>query len=165
MRRYLYSKYKYFCYHFYIVFNYYWFLVLQFNQYKVLLFIWLFIHQVLFFGFLVIIFVSLIVDLFLHWQYQRLLILKLFLGCDCKLLVGRIQTRHTDFLPPQVCGRLWRGFRLDIQTCSLQLIVYLDLRYPSSSSFKPSFVDFWLVCIIFIGSAFIDPETFHRMWL
>ena len=32
-------------------------------------------------------------------------------------------------------------------------------------SFKTSFVDFWLVCIIFIGSVFIDPVTCTRMWL
>ena len=38
-------------------------------------------------------------------------------------------------------------------------ISMLDLKSPSSSLFKPSFVDCWLVCIIFIGSVFIDPKT------
>ena len=47
----------------------------------------------------------------------------------------------------------------------LQLIALLDLKYPSSSLLKPSFVDFWLVCIIFIGSEFIGPETCTRVWL
>ena len=32
-------------------------------------------------------------------------------------------------------------------------------------SFKPHFVDCWLVRIIFIGSAFIDPETCTWVWL
>ena len=31
--------------------------------------------------------------------------------------------------------------------------------------FKPSFVECWLVCIIFIVSVFIDPETCPRVWL
>ena len=38
--------------------------------------------------------------------------------------------------------------------------IFLDLKYPSSYSNKPSFVDFWPVCVIFIVSVFIDPETF-----
>ena len=38
-------------------------------------------------------------------------------------------------------------------------------KYPSSSSFKFSSVDCWLVCIIFIGSELIDPENFPWTWL
>ena len=74
---------------------------------------------------------------FLHWLDQRSLILKICLWCCCKLSVVRIQTVHADFLPPQVCGRSWRGFRLAVQTCLLQLITCIDLKYPSSYSFKP----------------------------
>ena len=53
---------------------------------------------------------------------QSLLILKLVLGCDCKLSVVCIQTRHTDLMPPQVCGRSWRGCRLCGFTYHHQLI-------------------------------------------
>ena len=35
----------------------------------------------------------------------------------------------------------------------------LGLKHPSSYLFKPSSVDCWLVCIIFIGLELIDPET------
>ena len=46
--------------------EYSWFFELQFNRYKLLLFIQSFIHQILYFGVLVIIFALLIVDLFVH---------------------------------------------------------------------------------------------------
>ena len=81
-----------------------------------------------------------------RWSDQSSLILKLFPGCDWKLSVGHIQTGHTYFLT------------LCVHNCSLQLIALLDLKYPSSYSFKPYFYCL-LVCIIFIGSEFIDPET------
>ena len=42
-----------------------------------------------------------------------------------------------DLLSPQVFGRSWRGFRLGVQNFWLQLFTLLDLKYPSSSSFKP----------------------------
>ena len=42
---------------------------------------------------------------------QRSLILKIFIVCDGKLSVGCIQTIYTYLLPPQVWGRLWRGWR------------------------------------------------------
>ena len=38
------------------------------------------------------------------------------------------------------------------------------LKSPSRSSFKPYFVNFWHVCIIFIGSAYIDTEIFPWVW-
>ena len=44
-----------------------------------------------------------------HWSDNRLLILKLFLGCVCKLSVGHIQTEHTDFRPPQVLEGKGKG--------------------------------------------------------
>ena len=48
----------------------------------------------------------------LLWLLDQIsLILKLFLECDWKLSVGRIQTGHKYFLHPQVCGRSWRGWR------------------------------------------------------
>ena len=36
----------------------------------------------------------------------------------------------------------------------------LDIKYPSSSLFNNYFVDCRLLCIVFIVSVFIDPETF-----
>ena len=48
---------------------------------------------------------------------------------------------------------------------ALWSISFLDLRYPSTSLMKPFFVHCWLVCIIFIWSEFIDPETCPWMWL
>ena len=96
----------------------------------------------------------------LYWLYQRLLILKLVPGCDWKLSVGCIQTVNTNLITPQIFGRLWLGCWLGVQPCSLKFIYLLDLKLSSSSSFKPSFVDCWLVCIIYIRSAFIDPEIF-----
>ena len=45
----------------------------------------------------------------LHLLDYHLLILKIFLWCDCKLSVGRIQIGHTDLLTPQFCGRLCQG--------------------------------------------------------
>ena len=76
--------------------------------------------------------------------------MKLVPGCDCKFSVGRIQTGHADLLPLQVCGRLWQGFRFGDYNCLLQLIDLLNLKSPLGSLFKTSFVDCWLVCIIFI---------------
>ena len=80
------------------------------------------------------------------------------LGCVKKLYVGHIQPIHTHSLPPQVCLRLWIGFQSGVKTCSLQFIYF-----PSSYSFKPSFVDFCIVFIIFIGSALINSETCPRV--
>ena len=146
-------------------FQYSWFIELQLNRHKLLLFLRFFIHQVLFFGVLFVIFASLIFDLFfLHWSDQSSLILKLVFGCDCKFPVGHIQTGHTDLLPPQFCGSSWQRGRLGVQNFSLQLIALFDLKPPSISSFRPYFFCCWLVCIIFIVSAFIDTETFPQVW-
>ena len=61
---------------FYILFYHYLFIELQLNQYKLLLFLQLFLHQLLFFGVLVIIFASLVFDLIVcidwisvHWSW------------------------------------------------------------------------------------------------
>ena len=56
--------------------------------------------------------------------------------------MGHIQNGQTDFLPLQVCGRPRRVCWLGVQTCSHQLIALLDIKHPSSSLFKPSFVIF-----------------------
>ena len=69
------------------------------------------------------------------------------------------------FFPPQIFGKSWQGCRLGIQTCLLQLIALIYLESTSSYLLKTSFVDFWLVCILFIGPAFIDPEIFYWAWL
>ena len=94
---------------------------------------------------------------------QRSFILKLFLGCVRIFYVGRIQNGHTDLLPPQVCGRVWQGCRLGVQNCLLRLIALLDIKSPPCYLFKPSFGGCWIVCIIFIGSAFIDNKTCPRV--
>ena len=66
----------------------------------------------------------LIVDLCASYLLDHhLLILKLFLGCDCKFSVGHIRTRHTDLLPPQVCSRLWWGWRFFISPVSINTLI------------------------------------------
>ena len=45
-----------------------------------------------------------------------------------QLYVGHIQTGHTDFLPPRVCGRSWWGFQLGVKACLIQLIAWLGLH-------------------------------------
>ena len=87
-----------------------------------------------------------------HWLNHCSLVLKLVPRCVRKFPVGSIQTWHAYLLPPLVCGRLWKGWRLVVHTCLLQLISLLDIKSPSSSSLNPYSVGFWLVCIIFIGS-------------
>ena len=77
----------------------------------------------------------------------------------CKLSVGHIQIGHTDLFPPQVCGRLWRWCRFGVQKFSYQFIAFPDLKYPSSSSFKPYFVYCWPVFISYTVSAFIGHKT------
>ena len=64
-----------------------------------------------------------------------------------------------DLLPLQDFGRSWQGCQLIIHTCSHHLIYLIDLIPHSNYSFKPYFVDSWLVFIEFTGSAFIDSET------
>ena len=100
-----------------------------------------------------------------QWSYNRSSILKLLFGCDWKLSVGHIQTVHVNLLPPQFFRRSWRFLWLVVQTCLLQFISLLELKSPLSSSSKISFVDCWLLCIMFIGSAFVDPETCPWLWL
>ena len=150
--------------YFKIIFDYYWFIELQLNRYKLLLFIRFIIYKLLLFGVLVIIFTSLIVDLFVciyqisvHWYWN------LSLSVIKHFSVGHIQPGYTYFLPPQVCGRSWQGLRLGVQTFLIQLIDLIDLRSPSSYLFKTSLVDGWLVCIIFTVSVLTDTETFPRV--
>ena len=48
----------------------------------------------------------------------------------------------------------------------LSNVAFLEfIKYLSRYLFKPYFVDCKLVCIIFIGSEFIDPETCPRVWI
>ena len=96
----------------------------------------------------------------LIWLYQLSLIPKFVLWCVIKLSLGCIQTGCTDLFHPQFCGRSWQGCRFGVQTCLIVLISFIDTKSPLSSSFKRYFVDYLLVCIIFIGSAFIATETF-----
>ena len=74
--------------------------------------------------------------------------------------MGCIQFKHKHFFPPQVFGWSWWGCRLGSQTCSLQLIYFLDLKYSSRSLFEPFFVGCWLVWIISSISALIYTKTF-----
>ena len=149
---------------FYIVFDYSWFLEQQINWYTLLLFLQLFIHQVLFFELLVFIFESLIVDLFFSIDW-------IIVNWYWNLSSGVLENWLWDISKPDI--RIWSPHRYvegrgkDIgwifRTTPLRFIALLDIKSPSSFSFNPSFVDFWLVCIICIGSAFIDPETCPRV--
>ena len=130
-----------------------------------LLFIRLFIHQLLFLGFLVIIFAWFVFDLFVriyrirvHW-YQN-------------LSSGVIKNCLWDVYKPYIwiCfpTGLWKVVVRVPVGCSwffLRFITLSYLKYPSIYSLKTSFIDCWLVYIISIGSEFIDPETFPRVWL
>ena len=100
-----------------------------------------------------------------HLSYRNSLKLKLVLGCISKSYVGRIQTGHTDFIPPHFCGRPWQGYQLYVDNFSHQLIAFLDMKSPSSYLLNNYFIDCWILCIIFIGSSFIDPGTCPRLWL
>ena len=119
--------------YFYIVLIYSWFIKLQLNQFDLLLFIWLFIHQVFSLGYQL----SYLSCWFLTCFFA-------FIGSVCidtetcpwvllKLSVGHIQTRRTDLIPLQICGRLWRGFRLGVQNFLFQFNALLDIKFPSSS--------------------------------
>ena len=73
------------------------------------------------------------VDFFLfifHLTDQRSLILKLVLGCDCKLSLVHIKIGHTDLLPPQACEKLWQGCQLCDFTLHHQLIVWVQVNHP-----------------------------------
>ena len=91
--------------------------------------------------------------------------MKLVPGCYWKISVGLIQNGHTYLLPLQVFGRSCQECRLVVQTCLLQLISFLDIRYPSGFLFKTFFVDCLLVCTTFIGSVLINPEACPRVCL
>ena len=77
------------------------------------------------------------------------MILKLILGCVSKFYVGNIQAGYADFLPPQVCGMSLLGFQLGVKTCLIKVIYLIDLKYPSISLFKPSFL--LLTCVYHIN--------------
>ena len=125
--------------YFYIVFYHYWFIELQFNRYKLLLFLRLFINKVLFFGVLVFLILnrlqflrSIIILLMVYFCLSYLLgqcslILKVFLGCDCKFRVVSIQTVPTDLLLPKSCGRSWQGWQF-LRLHISQSIHWLDSR-------------------------------------
>ena len=140
--------------YFYIVFDYSWFIKLKLKCFKLLFFPIIYSSSIVLWSFIYHICVVYCWPFCYHWLDQCSFILKLPLGCYWKISVGHIQIGYTDLFPPQVCGRSVREFRLDVQTFLLQLIAFLDIKYPSSSSFKPSFVDCWLMCIIFIGPVF-----------
>ena len=76
------------------------------------------------------------------------MILKPVLRRVRQLAVGCIQTRHTDFLPPQVYGRSWRGFRVGVHTCFYQLIALINIKHPSNYLWMPSFL--LLTCVYHI---------------
>ena len=98
------------------------------------------------------------------WSDKCSLILLLVLGCDFKFSVGHIQIRDMDFLPLPTWGKSWWGCRLGVTSCWRQLIVFIDIKYQSSSLPKTSFVDFWTLYFAFTGLSFVDPEIFPLMW-
>ena len=68
-----------------------------------------------------------IFDLYVSYLLdQCTLILKIILGCDSKSSVVRIQTVHTELLPPQACGRSWQGFQFFYCTCHNKYIYWLQ---------------------------------------
>ena len=119
----------------------------------------------MFFGFLVIIFESLVFDLFvcidwisIHWYWN------LSLGV-IKILCGPYPNRTYVFAP--LTG-FWKIVVMVRVGCSY-LISSIDLfdwsKISSMLFFNPSSVDCWLVCILFIESSFIDSETCTQVWL
>ena len=119
--------------YFSFLFEYFWFLELQFNWYKLLLFILYIIHQVFFFGFLVIIFASLIVDLFfgidlisVHWSWN------LSLGFLEKNLCGPYPNRTYGFSSP---AGLWKVVARVTVGCS-ELFTSIDWFAWSKISFN-----------------------------
>ena len=97
------------------------------------------------------------------WSYQNSSILIIILGCDRILYVGHIQYVHTYLLPLKSGVISWQGYQLGSNTCWHQLTYFIDLKYPSSSSYKTSFVDFRPVYVLLTGSAFIDTDTYPWM--
>ena len=106
------------------------------------------------------IFSSLIVDLFVWIHRFRV-------NWSWNLSYGVIANFLWDLYKPYI--RIWfprmfvegcnGGCNLGVRTCLHQLISLVHVRSSSDYSFGNSFVYCWLVCIIFILSAFIDPET------
>ena len=98
----------------------------------------------------------------LHLLDQCSLVLKLFLGRIKILYAGRIKTWHTDLLPVglwKVVARVPFGWSylfpsIDYFAWSILFSSYL---------FQPYYFYCWILCIIFIGSAFIDNETCPRV--
>ena len=66
---------------------------------------------------------------------QRSLILKLVLRSDCKFPVGRVQTRHMDFLPPHNFGNLWKE-------CQFLFHLSQSINWLNSRFFLQS-IQFW----------------------
>ena len=63
--------------------------------------------------------------------------------------LGRLQTGHTYLLPPQVCGRLWLGWRLGVHTCSLQIDFFAWYKI-SFKFFVQAFFCWLLTCVYHI---------------
>ena len=94
-----------------------------------------------------------IVDLCIfHIMDQRSLILKLVLGCDWKLYVGRIKMGHPHLLPPQACGKSWQGWQFFVYNCHLHCFEWLqgniikrvDSRGTKDHWFYPLVYFYWL---------------------
>ena len=61
-----------------------------------------------------------------------------------------IQIRHMDLLPLQDWGRSRQGWRVVVHYCWHQLIFFIDLKHPLSSSPNNFFFDCWPVYFEFI---------------
>ena len=121
--------------------------------------------ELLFFGFIVFIFLSLIIEKVLLLIGSEFIDPEIYPQMCLQILCGMYQNKNVYLLPPKACGSLWQGFRLGVSPCSYQFIDLLALKDTSSSLYKTYFVDCWIVFIIFNISMFIDPETGPRVTL
>ena len=133
---------------------------IQFNRYKLLLFIIFIICQVLLFGFLFIMFALLIVDLFVCIDWIRVY---WYWNLSSSMLANCMwDVCKPDILilpAPGGLSKVMVRVPVGCQYFFASIDCFAWSKSPSSSQFMPYFVYFWLVCIIFIISAFIDPET------
>ena len=93
----------------------------------------------------------------MHQSVYCSLILKLVPGCLRIFSVGHIQTRHNDLLPPQVCGRLWRVWRLVVHTFLHPFIYLIDINILQV--LRPI-----LIFLLFACMYFIDWISINWLW-
>ena len=117
------------------------------------------IHQVLFFRFLIVIFALLTVNLYycidiiiVHWSWN-------FPCLWLQIILGQYQKWTYGFASP---AGLWKVMARILVSCSIlfaSIYWYTWSKISYKLFFKALYFGCWLVCIIFIGSAFIDTDT------